>query len=80
MVLLGAAEFGFSPSGFKCHCSREQEFKVVAPGGGEAGVGGNGLCPPLPPRAEPEVADMDNGQAGEPGMRGTTTINRGSTA
>lgn len=41
---------------------------------------GNGLCPPLPPRAEPEVADMDDGQEEEPGMRGTTTINWGSTA
>lgn len=49
VVLLGAAEFGFSPSGFKCHCSREQEFKVVAPGGGG---GGNGLCPPLPPKSK----------------------------
>lgn len=73
VALLGTTEFGFSPLGLKCHCSREQEFKVVAPVG-------NGLCPPLPPRAEPEVADMDDGREEEPGMRGTTTINRGSTA
>lgn len=43
-------------------------------------VGGTDCVHLCPPRAKPEVADMDNGQVGEPGMRGTTTINRGSTA
>ena len=60
VVLLGTAEFSFSPLGLKCHCSREQEFKVVAPGG-------NGLRPPLFPRAEPEVADMMMGRRGNQG-------------